>query len=51
MDTSDLVQAQDLDVFDAEGNPAHEAYLDILETLKAAKPHIGNSGNFRILQL
>jgi hypothetical protein len=41
VDTCDLVQAQDLDVYDSEGNPSHEIYLDILETLKAEKPHIG----------
>jgi hypothetical protein len=29
IDTADLVQAQDLDVFDEDGNAAHEAYLDI----------------------
>jgi hypothetical protein len=34
IDTADLVQAQDLDVFDEDGNAAHEAYLDILEQLK-----------------
>jgi hypothetical protein len=41
IDTADLVQAQDLDVFDEDGNAAHEAYLDILEELKAKDTYCG----------
>jgi hypothetical protein len=43
IDTCDLIQAHDLDVFDDQGNPAHETYLDALEEARADKPHLGTS--------
>jgi hypothetical protein len=45
IDTCDLIQAQDLDVFDEQGNPAHELYLDVLEEARADRAHLGTSLN------
>jgi hypothetical protein len=42
VDVGQLVQAQDLDVFDKNGQPAHDAFLDFMEHTKAQIPHAGN---------
>jgi hypothetical protein len=42
VDVGQLVQAQDLDVFDKNGQPAHDVFLDFIEHTKAQIPHAGN---------
>jgi hypothetical protein len=43
---ADLVQAQDLDVYKNDDQPAHDVFLDALEDAKQDAPHIGT--NFEI---
>jgi hypothetical protein len=37
----DLVKAQDVDAFDADGDPAHEALADILDEARQLQSYIG----------
>jgi hypothetical protein len=37
------VEAQDVDAFDADGNPAHEALVDILQEARMLQSFIGKS--------
>jgi hypothetical protein len=41
VDVGLLIQAQDIDVFDKDGHPAHDTFLDFLEHTKAEIPHAG----------
>jgi hypothetical protein len=41
VDVIDLVQAQDVDILDADGQPAHDAFLDNLEVARASANHAG----------
>jgi hypothetical protein len=41
VDVIDLVQAQDVDILDADGQPARDAFLDNLEVARASANHAG----------
>jgi hypothetical protein len=41
----DLVQAQDVDILDADGQPAHDVFLDNLEVARASANHAGRQIN------
>jgi hypothetical protein len=43
VDVADLIQAQDLDVYDEKGEAAHDIYLDAIEDAKQETSHIGIS--------
>jgi hypothetical protein len=43
VDVEDLVKAQDVDAFDADGDPAHEALVDILDKARQLQNYIGKS--------
>jgi hypothetical protein len=43
VDVEELVKAQDVDAFDADGNPAHEALVDILQEARMLQSFIGKS--------
>jgi hypothetical protein len=41
VDVCELIQAQDVDVFDKEGRPAHDTFLDFINHSKLEIPHAG----------
>jgi hypothetical protein len=41
VDVVDLIQAQDVDVFDADGQPAHDILLDSLEVARNEENNTG----------
>jgi hypothetical protein len=43
VDVEDLINAQDVDVFNKDGNPAHELVLSRLEEAREANPRMGNT--------
>jgi hypothetical protein len=48
VDVCQLIQSQDVDVFNKEGQPAHDAFLDYIEHTKAEIPHAGKAWNLYI---
>jgi hypothetical protein len=41
VDVEDLVKAQDVDAYDADGNPAHELFIDYMNEARLAQSIIG----------
>jgi hypothetical protein len=42
VDIVELINSQDVDVYDLAGNPCHERVLDKITTDKEEHPHLGN---------
>jgi hypothetical protein len=42
VDVEDLLRAQDVDAYDADGNPVHEQLLDCMDQARLAQGYLGN---------